>query len=53
MIKKRDNVALDSKEKELLRSFEKGEWKTVAHLRKEKALAKRAARNFLRLAYSP
>jgi predicted DNA binding CopG/RHH family protein len=45
--KKTDEVHLDQEEKELLDSFEKGEWKTVKNIAKEKALAKKTASNSL------
>lgn len=39
---------LDAEEKELLNSFEKGEWKTVKNVTQEKNRAKRAATNYLK-----
>lgn len=36
-------IKLDRDEKELLESFEGGEWKSVRNLSKEKSLAKKAA----------
>jgi predicted DNA binding CopG/RHH family protein len=36
-------IKLDQEEKELLESFEAGEWKSAPNLAKEKALAKKAA----------
>ena len=41
-------LQLDDEEKDLLRSFEKGEWKTVANFKEELAQAKEAAANSLR-----
>ena len=48
--KKRDilNAKLDKEERELLKSVERGEWKTVKHAKKEAAFAKAAAANSLR-----
>lgn len=46
--KKVFDVALDKEEKEILKSVEQGEWKTVKNVKKEVALAKKAAKNFLR-----
>ncbi len=46
--KKKKRIRLDTEEKYLLETFEKGEWKTVKNLAKEKALAKKAASNYLR-----
>lgn len=50
MKKKSDifDVSLDKEEQDLLKSVEKGEWKTVKNLKKEVAFAKAAAKNFLR-----
>lgn len=39
---------LDKEEQELLKSFERGEWKTVNNSEEELAFAKEAAANFLR-----
>lgn len=39
---------LDAEEKDLLESFERGEWKSVANLEKEKAFAREAAANYFR-----
>lgn len=39
---------LDSDENDLLSSFEKGEWKTVANVKKEKSRAQTAAAKTLR-----
>ena len=41
-------ASLDYEEKELLKSYEKGEWKTVPHLKEEMLKAKKAAENYLR-----
>jgi len=43
MKRKRDNAKLDREEKELLASFEKGEWKKVSNVEKEKDLARKSA----------
>src|SRR5690349_17050946 len=50
MKKKRDafNVKLDLEEQELLKSVERGEWKTVDNAEEEAVFAKKAAANFLR-----
>jgi predicted DNA binding CopG/RHH family protein len=50
MKKKRDvfNVKLDKEEQELLKSVERGEWKTVENAEEEAAFAKEAAANSLR-----
>jgi predicted DNA binding CopG/RHH family protein len=50
MKKKRDvfNVKLDKEEQELLKSVERGEWKTVTNAEEEAAFAKEAAENSLR-----
>jgi predicted DNA binding CopG/RHH family protein len=50
MKKKRDvfNVKLDHEEEELLRSVERGEWKTVKNAEEEASFAKEAAENSLR-----
>lgn len=45
---KKKRINLDAEEKKLLKTFEQGEWKTVKNLAKEKALAKKAASNYLR-----
>ncbi len=42
------DVKLDQDEMDLLESVERGEWKTVANLEDESAVAKEAAANFLR-----
>lgn len=47
MIKKR-KLKLDQEEKELLDSFDRGEWKSVSNKKHEIALAKKAAANSLR-----
>jgi predicted DNA binding CopG/RHH family protein len=39
---------LDAEEKDLLESYERGEWKTVDNLAEEKAMLREAARNTLR-----
>jgi len=44
---KKQMLELDSEEKDLLESFEKGEWKSVKGLKKEKEQAKKAAHNFM------
>ncbi len=44
----RKTVALDKEEQDILTSFERGEWKSLSNLTKEKALAKKAASNYLR-----
>jgi len=41
-------IKLDQEEKELLESFEAGEWKSVPNLEKEMALAKKAAALYLK-----
>lgn len=50
MKKKRDvfNVKLDKEKEELLKSVERGEWKTVDNAEEEAAFAKEAAANSLR-----
>ncbi|HLB41890.1 MAG TPA: CopG family antitoxin [Gammaproteobacteria bacterium] len=50
MKKKRDmlNMKLDKEEQELLKSVERGEWKTVKNAKEEAAFAKEAAANSLR-----
>lgn len=42
------DVKLDQDEMEMLESVERGEWKSVANLEDESAIAKEAAANFLR-----
>ena len=42
------NVELDAEEQDLLRSYERGEWKSVGNLTKEMRLAKEVAANTLR-----
>jgi len=39
---------LDAEEKELLESYERGEWKTVDNIEAERAMLREAARNTLR-----
>lgn len=46
--KKSRSSNLDKEEKELLKSFEKGEWKRVKNLSKEKDQARKIATNTLR-----
>lgn len=41
-----DSGALDSEERALLASIEKGEWQSVKNLKKEKARARLAAKNY-------
>ncbi len=41
-------MKLDADEEELLDSYEKGEWKSVKHLKSEISTAQKAARNTLR-----
>ena len=41
-------TSLNKEEKELLKSFERGEWKSVKHPDKEKTIAKQAADYYLR-----
>jgi len=50
MKKKRDvfNVKLDKEEQDLLKSVERGEWKTVENAEEEAAFAREAAANSLR-----
>lgn len=50
MKKKHDvfDINLDKEEQDILRSVEKGEWKSVENLDDEKAFVKEAATNFLR-----
>jgi len=48
MNKKTERIKLDPKEKALLASVERGEWKTVANFDEELAIAKKAAANSLR-----
>ena len=45
---KQDQIALDPEERDLLTSFEKGEWIEVSHSAKEKAYAKKSAAKTLR-----
>lgn len=45
---KKNRVQLDADEKELLDSFEKGEWKSVKNIKHEKEIAKKVAKNTLR-----
>ena|SRR3990167_4687675 len=45
---KKRKLKLDVEEKDLLDSFERGEWQSVKNLKHEKTLAKRAAHNTLR-----
>ncbi len=47
-IRKSSRKKLESEEKDLLSSFEKGEWKTVANVKKEKSRARKAAAKTLR-----
>ena len=44
---KKQMLKLDDEEKDLLDSFDKGEWKSVRALKKEKSQAKEAAHNFM------
>lgn len=47
--KKTENyLTLDEEERDLLETFEKGEWKSVKNLEKEKLTVKKAAANFLK-----
>jgi predicted DNA binding CopG/RHH family protein len=39
---------LDAEEKELLESYERGEWKTVENIKEERAMLREAARETLR-----
>ena len=39
---------LDAEEKDLLESYERGEWKTVDNIKEERAMLQEAARNTLR-----
>ncbi|EKD45347.1 MAG: hypothetical protein ACD_69C00335G0005 [uncultured bacterium] len=50
MRKKKDvfDVKLDAEEKDILASLERGEWKTVPHIKKVKKEAQQAAANYLR-----
>lgn len=50
MKKKSDvfDVTFDEEEKDLLKSVERGEWKSVKNAKKEAEFAKSAAKNFLR-----
>ncbi len=41
--RKSAKIKLDPEERDLLSSFEKGEWKTVANVKKEKSRAKKVA----------
>lgn len=45
---KKHDSSLDQEEKELLSSFEKGEWKTIKNLKKEKVAARKTATRTLR-----
>jgi len=42
------DLKLDKEEREMLKSFERGEWETVANFEEELKLAKETARNSLR-----
>jgi predicted DNA binding CopG/RHH family protein len=42
------NQELDAEEKDLLESFERGEWKSVPNLEEAKAFVREAAANYLR-----
>lgn len=42
------NQDLDAEEKDLLESFERGEWKSVPNLEEAKAFAREAATNYFR-----
>lgn len=46
--RKSSRIKLDPDEKDLLSSFEKGEWKTVASAKKAKSRARKAAAKTLR-----
>lgn len=46
--KKKPVFSLDKDEKSLSASFERGEWKSIKNLSKEKAKAQKAAANYLR-----
>lgn len=46
--KSKQTLKLDSEERDILASFERGEWKTVKNLKKEKELAKKTASNTLK-----
>ena len=46
--RKVDQVKLDAEEEDILASVERGEWKTIDNLEKEKIFVKEAAANFLR-----
>lgn len=48
MRKKTSKKRLDAEERELLESFNKGEWKTVDLPEKELMLAKKAAKNYIK-----
>lgn len=48
LMNKKQNVKLDKEEQELSDSFDRNEWKTVANVKKEIAVAKKAAANSLR-----
>jgi predicted DNA binding CopG/RHH family protein len=48
--RKKHNIVLDQEELELSQSLDRGEWKTVANLKKEKEKLKQAANNYLRKA---
>ena len=47
-MKKKQNLKLDAEEKELLDSYNRGEWKSSTNLKKEILLAKKVAANSLR-----
>jgi predicted DNA binding CopG/RHH family protein len=47
-MKKKPVFKLDQEEKELSDSFDRGEWKSVPDLKKEKAKARKAASNYLK-----
>lgn len=42
------DIALDKEEKDILHSYERGEWETVPNLKEEMEFAKKAAANSLR-----
>ncbi len=47
-IKNPPPILLDEEEKDILESFEKGEWKSVSNLEKRKNTLKKAASNYLK-----
>lgn len=45
---RKNSIKLNTEERDILKSFEKGEWQSTKNAVKEKKLAKRAAENYLK-----